>query len=121
MCEESFVFNFKGADEPSAHERRWCLRKGGPERIDKQGWVCCTLTHNSNRGADKQPGVDAANPRANNTMGRIIRWKAVSGFDARTFQWNHLVLAGVPANERAEANGQAKGDALVVTFTNTAT
>ena len=54
-------------------------------------------------------------------MGRIIRWKAASAFDARTFRWNHLVLAGDPANEGAEANGQAKGDALVVTFTNTAT
>ncbi|MFN0186183.1 MAG: PhoX family protein, partial [Aquabacterium sp.] len=43
--------------------------------IDKQGWVYCTLTNNSNRGGDKQPGVDAANPRANNTMGNIIRWK----------------------------------------------
>ena len=36
-----------------------------------------TLTDNSNSnsGGDKQPGVDAANPRANNTMGNIIRWK----------------------------------------------
>lgn len=42
--------------------------------IDTQsGWVYCTLTNNSNRGQPGQPGVDAANPRANNTMGQIIR------------------------------------------------
>jgi secreted PhoX family phosphatase len=34
-----------------------------------------TLTNNSSRGASCQPGADAANPRANNTMGHIIRWK----------------------------------------------
>ncbi len=80
--------------------------------IDKQGWVYCTLTNNSNRGADKQPGVDAMNPRANNTMGNIIRWKEDGDFDGITFQWNHFVLAGDPANARAEAKGNVKGDAF---------
>ncbi|WP_293187986.1 alkaline phosphatase PhoX [Ottowia sp.] len=80
--------------------------------IDKQGWVYCTLTNNSNRGADKQPGVDAMNPRANNTMGNIIRWKEDGDFDGATFQWNHFVLAGDPANERADAKGNVKGDAF---------
>ena len=80
--------------------------------IDQQGWVYCTLTNNSNRGADKQPGVDAANPRANNTMGHIIRWKEEGSFDAGTFEWNHFVLAGDPANERADAKGNVNGDAF---------
>jgi uncharacterized protein len=80
--------------------------------IDKAGWVYCTLTNNSNRGGDKQPGVDAANPRANNTMGHIIRWKEDGDFDASSFQWNHFVLAGDPANERADAKGNIKGDAF---------
>ncbi|HEU5295413.1 MAG TPA: hypothetical protein VFU71_11530, partial [Burkholderiaceae bacterium] len=35
----------------------------------------CTLTNNSSRGAANFPGPDAANPRANNTMGGVIRWK----------------------------------------------
>ncbi len=79
--------------------------------IDKRsGWVYCTLTNNSSRGAKDMPGVDAANPRANNTMGHIIRWKEAGDSDAVSFKWNHLVLAGDPANERAEAKGNIKGD-----------
>ncbi len=80
--------------------------------VDKQGWVYATLTNNSNRGGDKQPAVDAANPRANNTMGHIIRWKEDGDFDNTAFQWNHFVLAGDPANTRAEAKGNVKGDAF---------
>jgi secreted PhoX family phosphatase len=79
--------------------------------IDKAtGWVYCTLTNNSNRGQPNQPGVDPANPRANNTMGSVIRWKEDGDFDATSFAWNHLVLAGDPANERAEAKGNIQGD-----------
>ncbi|MBK9234728.1 MAG: PhoX family phosphatase [Rhodoferax sp.] len=74
------------------------------------GWVYCTLTNNTARGQANQPGVDAANPRANNTMGQIIRWKDQGDFDGVGFQWNLLVLAGDPANERPEAKGNIKGD-----------
>jgi hypothetical protein len=80
--------------------------------IDKAGWVYCTLTNNSNRGGNNQPGTDPANPRANNTMGHIIRWKEDGDFDGETFQWNHFVLAGDPTLERAEAKGNVKGDAF---------
>jgi secreted PhoX family phosphatase len=74
------------------------------------GWVYCTLTNNSNRGQPNFPAVDAANPRANNVFGQIIRWQEERDFDATSFKWNHLVLAGDPANERAEAKGNIKGD-----------
>ena len=80
--------------------------------VDKQGWVYCTLTNNSNRGDSKGPAVDAANPRTNNTMGHIIRWKDSSDFDGTRFEWNHFVLAGDPTNGRAEAKGNIKGDAF---------
>ena len=76
----------------------------------KTGEVYCTLTNNSSRGAQGMPGVDAANPRAGNVMGQIIRWKEDGDFDATSFGWNHLVLAGDPANERPEAKGNIKGD-----------
>ena len=79
--------------------------------IDQRSrWVYCTLTHHSSRGQPNFPGVDAANPRAGNVMGQIIRWKEDGDFDGETFEWNHLVLAGDPANERAEAKGNVKGD-----------
>ncbi len=80
--------------------------------VDKQGWVYTTLTNNSNRGGANQPGVDAANPRANNTMGNIIRWKDNGDFDGTGFEWNHFVLAGDPKLERADAKGNIKGDAF---------
>jgi len=80
--------------------------------VDKEGWAYCTLTNNSNRGTDGNPGVDAANPRANNTMGQIIRWKDEGDFDGTSFRWNHFVLAGDASNQRAEAKGEVKGDAF---------
>lgn len=77
---------------------------------DESGWVYCTLTNNSARGEKDQPAVDAANPRANNVMGNIIRWKENGDFDDTRFDWSHLVLAGDPAQTRAEAKGNIKGD-----------
>lgn len=73
-------------------------------------WVYCTLTNNTQRGESGRPGVDAANPRANNSMGQIIRWREDGDHDGATFEWNHLLLAGDPANERAEARGNVRGD-----------
>jgi uncharacterized protein len=74
-------------------------------------WVYCTLTNNSARGPGGRADVDAANPRARNTMGQIIRWREDGDFDGATFEWNHLALAGDPANERPEARGTIVGDA----------
>jgi len=52
----------------------------------------------------------AANPRASNVMGQIIRWREEGDFDGLAMRWDHLVLAGDPANARAEAQGNVKGD-----------
>ncbi len=91
----------------------------GATKMDRPEWtavdpiskeVYCTLTNNSSRGADGQPGVDAANPRANNSMGQIIRWKEAGDLDATRFSWNHFVLAGDPQLARAEAKGNIRGD-----------
>ncbi len=97
-----------------ASDRLGATKMDRPEWIDvdRQGWVYCTLTNNANRGGQNQPGVDAANPRANNTMGHIIRWKDAGDFDGTTFEWNHFVLAGDATLERAEARGTVKGDAF---------
>jgi hypothetical protein len=76
------------------------------------GWVYCTLTHNTRRGAPGQPAVDAANPRAGNAMGHVIRWQEHGDFDAERFRWNHLLLAGDPASEKPELQGNIHGDAF---------
>jgi uncharacterized protein len=76
----------------------------------KSGWVYCTLTNNSSRGAANQLPADAANPRNANTHGHIIRWKEAGDFDQASFEWNHLLLAGDPTAARAEARGNLKGD-----------
>ncbi len=79
--------------------------------IDPQsGWVYCTLTNNRDRGVGDKPALDAANPRANNTMGHIIRWKEDGDFDGLGFAWNHLLLAGDAQSTRADAKGNIKGD-----------
>ena len=73
-------------------------------------WVYCTLTNNTQRGESGKPGVDAANPRAGNSMGQIIRWREDGDHDGTGFEWNHLLLAGDPANARPEARGNVRGD-----------
>ena len=93
----------------------------GATKMDRPEWVAldqrtgevyCALTNNRDRGAAGQPGVDAANPRANNTMGHVIRWREDGDFDAASFAWQHFVLAGDPQNERADARGRVLGDAF---------
>jgi secreted PhoX family phosphatase len=91
----------------------------GATRMDRPEWVAidprsgevyCTLTNNPARGLPGHPGVDAANPRAGNTMGSIIRWKEAGDFDGLRFAWNHLVFAGDPSLDRADARGNVRGD-----------
>jgi len=91
----------------------------GATKMDRPEWtavdpiakqVYCTLTNNSQRGQPGRAAMDAANPRANNTMGNIIRWQEAGDFDAAAFKWDHFVLAGDPALSRAEAKGNIKGD-----------
>jgi secreted PhoX family phosphatase len=76
------------------------------------GWVYCALTNNTDRGQPGKPAADPANPRNANAMGQVIRWKEDGGFEGEVFDWNHLVLAGDPTQERAEAKGNIVGDAF---------
>ncbi|MBN8504355.1 MAG: PhoX family phosphatase [Burkholderiales bacterium] len=95
-----------------ASDRLGATKMDRPEwiAVDREGHVYCTLTNNSQRGAPGRPGVDAANPRANNVGGHIIRWKEEGDFDGEGFAWSHFVLAGDPREPRAEAQGRMKGD-----------
>ena len=61
------------------------------------GEVFVTLTNNTQRGTPGRPGVDAANPRAGNGTGHIIRWReALGDAAATTFTWDVFALAGDP-------------------------
>ncbi|MFN3899755.1 MAG: PhoX family protein [Alishewanella aestuarii] len=53
--------------------------------------VYFTLTNNTNRTAAQ---VDAANPRANNATGHIIRWKERGTLASSQFNWDIFLLAG---------------------------
>jgi uncharacterized protein len=92
----------------------------GGTKMDRPEWIAvdhsarevyCTLTNNTGRGSEEYP-VDAANPRARNTMGHIIKWREAEDFDSKHFEWEHFVLAGDPMNEREEARGNVDGDAF---------
>jgi uncharacterized protein len=94
----------------------------GATKMDRPEWIAVhpstkevfvTLTNNNQRG---QPGraLDDANPRGDNVMGHIIRWREgdASGgdSDAQEFRWMHFALAGDPKAEKAEHRGDIKGD-----------
>ncbi len=75
--------------------------------------VYVTLTNNTARGRDKQPGADAANPRANNVFGHIIRWREAGDDVAATaFRWDVFALGGVADSPDPAKRGRFKGDSF---------
>ncbi len=75
----------------------------GATKMDRPEWgtvdpnsgeVYFTLTNNSRR---TQAQVDAANPRAENNFGQIVRWRYPNADHTRaTFDWDLFVIAGTP-------------------------
>ena len=101
-------------------QARAAADKVGATKMDRPEWIAvhpttkdayCTLTNNSNRGTDKGPAIDPANPRAKNVYGHIIRWREQDGDPkASRFQWDVFVLCGDPAMAEADKHGTIKGD-----------
>jgi uncharacterized protein len=92
----------------------------GGTRMDRPEWIAVhpqtgevyvTLTNNSQRGNPGKPAPDAANPRADNLFGGILRWREDGGDAGSTgFAWDHFALAG----DASQANSGARypsGDA----------
>lgn len=89
----------------------------GATKMDRPEWIAvhpgsgevfCTLTHNRQRSAP-----DAANPRADNRFGHILRWRE-EGSDAAAgrFAWQVFVLCGDPRHADADQRGTVRGDAF---------
>jgi secreted PhoX family phosphatase len=97
----------------------------GATFMDRPEWIAvhprtrevyCSLTNNSARGSGKPPGhdqplgPDAANRRAPNTMGHIIRWHEAGDDPAGTrFRWDIFLEAGDPALHDRLKQGNVKG------------
>ena len=89
-------------------------------RMDRPEWIAVdrrshdvylTLTNNVNRGRAGQPPPNAANPRADNAFGHIVRWREAGGDPAaRRFEWDVFVLCGDPAHGEADKRGTIRGD-----------
>ena len=85
----------------------------GATKMDRPEWIAvdpasksvyCTLTNNAARG--KTAPVDAANPRANNVFGHIVRWDETAADPAATaFRWTIFALAGDPQHPEVDRRG----------------
>ena len=63
------------------------------------GKLYCNMTNNPARGAANQPGIDAANPRANNVNGHVIEIVEDGGdHGATTFTWEVFLRCGDPTS-----------------------
>lgn len=92
----------------------------GATKMDRPEWIAahphkpyeiyCTLTNNSERGKDGKPGVDAANPRVDNSFGQIIRWFEGDNNPATTeFVWDLFALGGSPSG-KGDKKASVQGD-----------
>ena len=94
----------------------------GATKMDRPEWVAVhpltrdvyvTLTNNDRRGVQGQPGVDAANPRAGNIFGHIVKWTEQGGDPAAGhFAWSLFALAGDPSHPDPLRRGNIRGDAF---------
>jgi uncharacterized protein len=89
-------------------------RIAGGTLMDRPEWITVgpdkkiyvTLTNNSRR-----VNVDAANPRASNSHGHIIRWNETGDSPlATTFKWEMFALGGDPRFTDSNLKGNINGD-----------
>jgi uncharacterized protein len=102
-------------------DTRTAADKVGATYMDRPEWIAvhpvtkeayCSLSNNTARGQNApvgqgEPlGPDAANPRAPNLMGHIIRWRDAGGDPASTrFEWDIFLLCGDPAHDDTTKRG----------------
>ena len=97
----------------------------GATYMDRPEWVAVhpktkevyvTLSNNTSRGKGRplhqkdSLGADAANPRAPNLMGHIVRWREANGDPTSLrFQWDVFLQAGDPSHADPVKRGNVKG------------
>jgi hypothetical protein len=89
----------------------------GATPMDRPEWITvhpttqeayCALTNNTRR---TEEDVNASNPRPDNSLGHIIRWRETGGDStATTFEWDVFVFAGDPALGDPNKAGNVNGD-----------
>ncbi|WP_301583804.1 PhoX family protein [Halomonas alkaliantarctica] len=88
----------------------------GATKMDRPEWgavdpvtgqVYFTLTNNTRR---EEGDEDAANPRANNNFGHIIRWQEEGSHAGERFQWDLFVLGGDQESSRDLAGNTLNDD-----------
>lgn len=94
---------------------REAAKIAGATPMDRPEWlsihpatreVYVSLTNNKSRHA-----TDAANPRANNVYGHIVRWKEANNDPtADVFQWQVFLFGGNPTHEDPAYRSNAQGD-----------
>lgn len=94
----------------------------GATKMDRPEWITVhphsqevyvSLSNNNERGSHKTPGLNAANPRARNVFGHIVRWQEAKHDAAATeFTWNIFLAAGDPQHPDPEQRGNIHGDAF---------
>jgi len=94
----------------------------GATKMDRPEWIVphpatrevfCALTNNSARGRAANPGADAANPRAPNPFGHIVRWREAGDDPAATrFAWSVFALAGPEGKNGLQGDAFANPDGL---------
>jgi len=127
---------FAGQAEVLIHTRQ-AADRAGATMMDRPEWIAvhpgphevyCSLTNNTRRGTSPasvnaadgstpsgsaRPPVDAANPRADNVYGHILRWREVDGDAAATrFAWDVFIECGDPAQADPDKRGNIRGDAF---------
>ncbi|MCW5621138.1 MAG: PhoX family phosphatase [Burkholderiales bacterium] len=114
---------------------RLAADRAGATMMDRPEWIAinpvggeayCALSNNSRRGAlppsvnardgstrlaSAHPPIDAANPRADNVFGHILRWREAQGDAASTdFQWDIFIHCGDPSHPDPVKRGDIRGD-----------
>ena len=99
--------------EICVHTRQAGSKVGGTT-MDRPEWVAShphkaevylALTNNTNRGKSEAMPINAANPRADNKYGQIVRWTPENADHANDkFKWEIFLLAG---NPKVHANNNA--------------